>query len=167
MSMTSITNMSSIQSAGVSTYKQEELSSSTKLKLEALGIDATSVTSEVQAQTLIAQVEAAKQQNNAGQQQQGGNSSEQELLTEAKNLARQVGVTVSSKDSLDDIIDNISKELQVMLNSGDKSKASTAQSYQAQLASISGRAETIQSTQQNIFNTMNMISISNRYILGL
>lgn len=37
--MTSITNMSSIQSAGVSTYKQEELSSSTKLKLEALGID--------------------------------------------------------------------------------------------------------------------------------
>lgn len=112
-------------------------------------------------------MEAAKRQNNAGQQQQGGNSSEQELLTEAKNLARQVGVTVSSKDSLDDIIDNISKELQVMLNSGDKSKASTAQSYQAQLASISGRAETIQSTQQNIFNTMNMISISNRYILGL
>lgn len=167
MSMTSITNMSSIQSAGVSTYKQEELSSSTKLKLEALGIDATSVTSEAQAQTLIAQVEAAKRQKNAGQQQQGGNSSEQELLTEAKNLARQVGVTVSSKDSLDDIIDNISKELQVMLNSGDKSKASTAQSYQAQLASISGRAETIQSTQQNIFNTMNMISISNRYILGL
>ena len=34
--MTSITNMSSIQSAGVSTYKQEELSSSTKLKLEAI-----------------------------------------------------------------------------------------------------------------------------------
>ena len=165
--MTSIGSMSSIQSAAVSTYKQEELSSSTKLKLEALGIDPASVTSEAQAQTLIAQAEAAKQQNSAGQQQQGGNSSEQELLTEAKNLATQVGVTVSSNDSLDDIVDNISKEIQVMLNSQDKSEVSAAQSYQTQLASISGRAEAIQSTQQNIFNAMDMISISNKYVLGL
>ena len=167
MSMTTIGSMSSIQSAAVATYKQEELSSSTKLKLEALGIDPSTVTSEAQAQTLIAQAEAAKQQNNAGQQQQGGNSSEQELLTEAKNLATKVGVTVSSKDSLDDIIDNISKEIQVMLNSGDQSKTSAAQGYQTQLASISGRAEAIQSTQQNIFNAMDMISISNKYVLGL
>ena len=167
MSMTTIGSMSSIQSAAVATYKQEELSSSTTLKLEALGIDPSTITSEAQAQTLIAQAEAAKHQNNAGQQQQGGNSSEQELLTESKNLATKVGVTVSSKDSLDDIIDNISKKIQVMLNSEDKSKISTAQGYQTQLANISGRAETIQSTQQNIFNAMDMISISNKFILGL
>ena len=54
-----------------------------------------------------------------------------------------------------------------MLNSGDQSKVSSAQSYQAQLASISGRAEAIQSTQQNIFNAMDMISVSNKYALGL
>ena len=83
------------------------------------------------------------------------------------NLATEVGVTVSSNDSLDDIVDNISKEIQVMLNSGDQSKISSAQSYQAQLASISGRAEAIQSTQQNIFNAMDMISVSNKYALGL
>lgn len=165
--MTSISSINSLQAGTISTYKTEELSSTTKLKLEALGIDPSTVTTEAQAQTLIAQAEAAKQQNNAGQQQQGGNSSEQELLSEAKNLATEVGVTVSSNDSLDDIIDNISKEIQVMLNSGDQSKVSSAQSYQAQLASISGRAEAIQSTQQNIFNAMDMISVSNKYALGL
>ena len=165
--MTSISSIKSLQAGAISIYKTEELSSTTKLKLEALGIDPSTVTTEAQAQTLIAQAEAAKQQNNAGQQQQGGNSSEQELLSEAKNLATEVGVTVSSNDSLDDIVDNISKEIQVMLNSGDQSKVSSAQSYQAQLASISGRAETIQSTQQNIFNAMDMISVSNKYALGL
>ena len=165
--MTSISSINSLQAGAISTYKTEELSSTTKLKLEALGIDPSTVTTEAQAQTLIAQAEAAKQQNNAGQQQQGGNSSEQELLSEAKNLATEVGVTVSSNDSLDDIVDNISKEIQVMLNSGDQSKISSAQSYQAQLASISGRAEAIQSTQQNIFNAMDMISVSNKYAFGL
>ena len=165
--MTSISSINSLQAGAISTYKTEELSSTTKLKLEALGIDPSTVTTEAQAQTLIAQAEAAKQQNNAGQQQQGGNSSEQELLSEAKNLATEVGVTVSSNDSLDDIVGNISKEIQVMLNSGDQSKISSAQSYQAQLASISGRAEAIQSTQQNIFNAMDMISVSNKYALGL
>lgn len=166
--MSSISSINSTQSAAVSTYKtQEELSSSTKLKLESLGIDPTTVTSEAQAQALIAQAEATKNQQNAGQQQGGGNSSEQELLSEAKSLASTVGVTVSSNDTLDDIIDNISAQLQVMMNSGDKSKISQAQSLQTQLASISDRADSIQSTQQNIFNAMNMVSISNKYALGL
>lgn len=166
--MSSISSINSTQSAAVSTYKtQEELSSSTKMKLESLGIDPTTVTSEAQAQALIAQAEATKNQQNAGQQQGGGNSSEQELLSEAKSLASTVGVTVSSNDTLDDIIDNISAQLQVMMNSGDQSKISQAQSLQTQLANISDRADSIQSTQQNIFNAMNMVSISNKYALGL
>ena len=73
--MSSISSISSAQAASMSTYKCEELSSSTKLKLEALGIDPTTVTSEAQAQSLIAQAEATKQQQNSGQQQGGGNSS--------------------------------------------------------------------------------------------
>ena len=166
--MSSISSINSTQSAAVSTYKtQEELSSSTKMKLESLGIDPTTVTSEAQAQALIAQAEATKNQQNAGQQQGGGNSSEQELLSEAKSLASTVGVTVSSNDTIDDIIDNISAQLQVMMNSGDQLKISQAQSLQTQLASISDRADSIQSTQQNIFNAMNMVSISNKYALGL
>ena len=163
--MTSISSIGSA-AASLSTHKIEELSSSTKQKLEALGIDPTTVTSEAQAQSLIAQAEATKHQQNSGQQQ-GGNSSEQELLSEAKSLASTVGVAVSSNDTLDDIIDNISAEIQVMLNSGDQSQISQAQGYQAQLAEISDRADSIQTTQQNIFNAMNMVSISNKYALGL
>ena len=165
--MSSISSISSAQAASVSTYKSDELSSSTKLKLEALGIDPTTVTSEAQAQSLIAQAEATKHQQNSGQQQGGGNSSEQGLLSEAKSLASAVGVSVSSNDSLDDIIDNISAEIQVMLNSGDQSKISAAQGYQSQLASLSDRVDSVQSTQQNIFNAMDMVSISNKYALGL
>ena len=157
--MSSISSISSAQAASVSTYKCDELSSLTKLKLEALGIDPTTVTSEAQAQSLIAQAEATKHQNNSGQQG-GGNSSEQELLSEAKTLASAVGVSVSSNDSLDDIIDNISAEIQVMLNSGDQSKISAAQGYQ-------DRVDSVQNTQQNIFNAMDMISLSNKYALGL
>lgn len=164
--MSSISSISSAQAASVSTYKCDELSSSTKLKLEALGIDPTTVTSEAQAQSLIAQAEATKHQNNSGQQG-GGNSSEQELLSEAKTLASTVGVSVSSNDSLDDIIDNISNQIQVMLNSGDQFKISAAQGYQAQLASLSDRVDSVQNIQQNIFNAMDMISLSNKYALGL
>lgn len=83
--MSSISSISSTQAASMSTYKCEELSSSTKLKLEALGIDPTTVTSEAQAQSLIAQAEATKQQQNSGQQQGGGNSSEQRTSIRSKN----------------------------------------------------------------------------------
>ena len=110
--MTSISSINGA-SAAVSTYKCDELSSSTKQKLEALGIDPASVTSEAQAQALIAQAEATKHQQNSGQQQQGGNSSEQELMSEAKDLASTVGVTVSSNDTLDDIIDITKNEVEL------------------------------------------------------
>ena len=60
--MTSISSIGSA-AASLSTHKIEELSSSTKQKLEALGIDPTTVTSEAQAQSLIAQAEATKMKN--------------------------------------------------------------------------------------------------------
>lgn len=166
--MSSISSISSTQSMAVSTYKSDELSTSTKMKLEALGIDPSSVTSEAQAQQLIAQAEATKHQNNSGQQQEkGGNTSEQALISEAKELAAKVGVSVSTDDTLDDITSNIADQIQVMMDSGDPSKVKTAQKYQSELAAISDQADSISSTQQNIFNAMNMISVSNKYALGL
>ena len=155
--MSSISSISSTQSMAVSAYKSEELSSSTKMKLEALGIDPSSVTSEAQAQQLIAQAEATKHQQN----------SQQQLISEAKELAAKVGVTVASDDTLDDITGNIADKIQAMMDTGDPSKIKAAQEYQSQLASISDEADSITNTQQNIFNAMNMISVSNKYALGL
>ncbi len=166
--MSSISSISNTQAMAVSAYQKDELSSSTKMKLEALGIDPSSVTSEAQAQQLIAQAEATKnQQNSQQQQQQGGNSSEQALISEAKELASKVGVTVSSTDTLDDITGNIADSIQAMMDSNDPTKVKMAQEYQAQLASISDQADSISNTQQNIFNAMDMISVSNKYALGL
>ena len=165
--MSSISSISSSQSMALSAYKIEELSTSTKMKLEALGIDPSSVTSEAQAQQLIAQAEATKHQQNSEQQQQGGKSSEQELISEAKELASKVGATVSTNDTLDDITGNIAEEIQAMMDTGDPSKIKAAQQYQSELAAISDEANAITNTQQNIFNAMDMISVSNKYALGL
>lgn len=159
-----ISSVSSAQATAVASYKKDELSNSTKQKLEALGIDPSNVTSEAQALSLIARAEASQQQQNSGQQQ-GGNSSEQQLITEAKELATSVGANISGRDDLEDIISKISEKIQIMAE--DPSKAKEAAAYQSQLASISARADSIESTQNNIFNAMNMISVSNKYALGL
>ena len=162
----SISSLSSAQAGAVSTYQNNTLSAATKQKLEALGIDPSSVTSEAQA--LISQAEATQHQQNANSENNGGgNSSEQELMSEAKSLATAVGASVSSDDTLDDIISNIDTKIQAMLNSGDENQFKLAQGYQSQLASLSERADTVTSTQNNIFNAMNMVSVSNKYALGL
>lgn len=80
------------------------LKQSTIERLLALGIDPTTVTTEAQAQNLIAQAEAAKNENNNPEQEEGGKQQEKH------------------------------------------------------------KAELI---QQNIYNTMDMISTSNKLILGL
>ena len=159
----SISSLSSAQAGAVSTYQNNTLSAATKQKLEALGIDPSSVTSEAQAQALISQAEATQHQQNANSENNGGgNSSEQELMSEAKSLATAVGASVSSDDTLDDIISNIDTKIQAMLNSGDENQFKLAQGYQSQLASLSERADTVTSTQNNIFNAMNMVSVSNK-----
>ncbi len=164
----SISSLSSAQAGALSTYQNNTLSAATKQKLEALGIDPSSVTSEAQAQALISQAEATQHQQNANSGNNGGkNSSEQELMSEAKSLATAVGASVSSDDTLDDIISNIDTKIQAMLNSGDENQFKLAQGYQSQLASLSERVDSITSTQNNIFNTMDMVSVSNKYALGL
>lgn len=164
--MSSISSISNSQSISISAYKGEELSITTKMRLEALGIDPSSVTTEAQAQILIAQAEAATKQNNSGQQQRGGNStSQQQLLSEAKTLAQTVGVSVSDSDGLEDIIEKISNKLQIM--GKDPSKAQMVQTYQSELETLAQKADVVVTRQQNIFNTMEMISLSNKLILGL
>ncbi len=155
--MSSINN---IQSLGISCYKGDELKPSTKIRLEALGIDPATVQTEAQAQLLIAQAEAAPRQNNSGNQQ-GGNSSREQLVSEAKELANEVGVSVSTKDTLEDIIENIAEVLNAQMPS------KRVQEYQSRLANLAQRAEVLVTIQQNILKEKEMISVSNRLILGL
>ncbi len=153
-----------VQSSAFSSCKGEELSVTTKMRLEALGIDPSSVTSEAQAQIIIAQAEASQRQNNSGKQQ-GGNTSQQQLIFEAKELARKTGTFVSEQDTLDDMLDKISKKLNSLAQN--PQNAEKVQSYQSELLSLAQRANVAVQIQENIFNTMDMISVSNKLILGL
>ena len=156
-------NYINLQCSAVSSYKGEELSNVTKLRLEALGIDPAAINNESQAKLIIAQLEGAQKKNGYTEQKQGG--TEQELLSDAKNLAEHVGVSVSERDSSEDILNNIIKTLKTM--SKDSAKAEFVQDVQDKLIIIAQRVNKIENTQQNIFNKMNMVSISNRLILGL
>ena len=63
------------------------------------------------------------------------------------------------------MLDKISERIDVMAMN--PSTAQKAQGYQKELADLAQRANVIVITQQNIFNTMDMISISNKLLLGL
>ena len=98
------------------------LSEETIRKLRRLGIEPSTVTSEAQAQALITKLEQKLEQvhktansNNAQQ----ATSSEAEMIAKAKALAAQVGVSVSSSESLSDIFSKISKKLESITKGGD------------------------------------------------
>lgn len=163
--MSSISYIHNSQAAALSTYKGDELSVSTKMRLEALGIDPSSVRTEAQAQILIAQAEAALSQNNSGRQQQGGNSSREQLVADAKNLAQKVGAQISDQDTLSDMIEKISDKIQTI--AVNPSNFEKVQGYQAELKDLAARADVMVKLRENVFDRMDMVSVSNRLILGL
>ena len=143
-------------------YSYNKLSSYTKLRLEALGIDPTSVSTESQAQHLIAQAEDARKQ---GTTLKHGGTTREQLTSEAKQLAQKVGARFSDRDSLEKILENISYKLNNMSKNHEDNEV--IQIIQARLSDIAERAEETVKTQKNIFNEMEMISVSNKLILGL
>ena len=101
------------------------LSEETIRKLRRLGIEPSTVTSEAQAQALITKLEQKLEQvhktaNSSNAQQ--ATSSEAEMIAKAKALAAQVGVSVSSSESLSDIFSKISKKLESITKGGDSLK---------------------------------------------
>ena len=146
--------------------KKSSISNETKAKLEALGIPVTDGMTESEAQSKISQAEAQKQSQNGGQQQ---NSSESEILSRAKTLASQVGVTVSSDADISEILDDIGAELETLLEEaeGNPTRLSTLSSYLNELMTLDEQSSSIQSSQQGMYAAMNMVSTSNKISLGL
>jgi len=145
--------------------KKSQLSTQTKNKLEALGITATDGMTETEAQALI----AAKESANSGGQQQQENSTESEILAEAKSLASLVGVSVSSDADVSEILDDISSELEDMLEDAENNPAVLSQlsNYLSQLSSLDERYDSLQSTQSSMYAAMNQIGENNKLALGL
>lgn len=144
------------------------LSEETIRKLRRLGIEPSTVTSEAQAQALITKLEQKLEQvhktansNNAQQ----ATSSEAEMIAKAKALAAQVGISVSSSESLSDIFSKISKKLESITKGGDSLKE--VKGYKSELSSLEDEYSTIQQSQNSMYSAMNYTANMNKYILGL
>lgn len=144
------------------------LSEETIRKLRRLGIEPSTVTSEAQAQALITKLEQKLEQvhktansNNAQQ----ATSSEAEMIAKAKALAAQVGVSVSSSESLSGIFSKISKKLESITKGGDSLKE--VKGYKSELSSLEDEYSTIQQSQNSMYSAMNYTANMNKYILGL
>lgn len=168
----SITSVSSLTSSYASSDLQSsKISESTKRKLQALGIDYTSVTSETQAQTLISAAQMKQQVQKTNNQDSSKNtcSSESELISRAKSLASQMGVSVSSNESLTEILSSLSAKISSMSSqaAGDSSKIRDLQRFQSELSSIQSQYSTVQQSENSMYTAMNYTATMNKYALGL
>ena len=144
--MTSINSVSSTTITTKTTEQESELSAATKAQLEAIGIDPSTVSSESQAQALIANTNGASFKSMLGGQNKT-NSSDDTYLREAKSLASSIGVTYSSSDSIEDILSNISSKLNQMMSAAqmNPSQMQMIQMYRSQLDQISSNYSQAQS----------------------
>ena len=144
--MTSINSVSSTTITTKTTEQESELSAATKAQLEAIGIDPSTVSSESQAQALIANANGASFKSMLGEQNKT-NSSDDTYLREAKSLASSIGITYSSSDSIEDILSNISSKLNQMMSAAqmNPSQMQMIQMYRSQLDQISSNYSQAQS----------------------
>ena len=157
----------------ISRQKQSNISSSTKVKLESLGVNISTVSSESEAQELINKLKAAKagttQQAQETKQDEASttSTSEAETLSSAKSLASSMGLVVASEATAEDIINQISTRIRQLATSSSQAEREMAQAYQTQLNSIATQYQSLQSNQTNMYSAMNMMSINNKYSLNL
>ncbi len=163
MSVNSISSFS-----GQTQTTTSKLSEATKQKLQALGIDPTSVTSEAQAQTLITAAQSRRQVQKTNNENNSKNtcSSESELISRAKSLAAQMGVSVSSTESLSDILSKLTSRISAM--SGQKNaNVKDLQKFQAEISSIQSEYSTVQSNEDSMYTALNYTANMNKFALGL
>ena len=158
--------------SAISRQKQNNISSSTKVKLESLGVNISTVSSESEAQDLINKLKAAKvgtaqQTQEAKKEESTTSTSEAETLSSAKSLANSMGLVVASDATAEDIINQISTKIRQLATSSSQSEREMAQAYQSQLNSIATQYQSLQNNQTNMYSAMNMMSINNKYSLNL
>lgn len=159
-------SINSVSSIGSFTGCQSSnLSEETKRKLRELGVEPSTIANEFQAQQLIKTLEQKLEQvhksasfGNARKATTG----EAELIAKAKALANQVGISVSSTDSLSDIFSKIKAKINTMEAQGQDIKA-----YKSELSALEDKYSTVQQNQSSMLSAMNYTASLNKYMLGL
>ena len=159
-------SINSVSSIGSFTGCQSSnLSEETKRKLRELGVEPSTVANEFQAQQLIKILEQKLEQ--VHKSASFGNarkaiSGEAELIAKAKALANQVGISVSSTDSLSDIFSKIKAKINTMEAQGQDIKA-----CKSELSALEDKYSTVQQNQSSMLSAMNYTASLNKYMLGL
>nr|MCR5265973.1 hypothetical protein [Cyanobacteria bacterium RUI128] len=142
-----------------------------------LGIDPSIVTSETQAQAVIAKRELEKcfeeytaiQNQKQAEPAEQKNSTETDLIAEAKTLAEQLGIPVDNDATFDEITAMISYAIQDMMEraENDPMAMQRAQQYQAMLAQITDEYNNVTTSNTGLYSAMSMQANNTRYWLGL
>lgn len=159
-------SINSVSSIGSFTGCQSSnLSEETKRKLRELGVEPSTVANEFQAQQLIKTLEQKLEQvhksasfGNARKATTG----EAELIAKAKALANQVGISVSSTDSLSDIFSKIKAKINTM-----EAQEQDIKAYKSELSALEDKYSTVQQNQSSMLSAMNYTASLNKYMLGL
>lgn len=159
-------SINSVSSIGSFTGCQgSNLSEETKRKLRELGVEPSTVANEFQAQQLIKILEQKLEQVHKSASfgnARKATSGEAELIAKAKALANQVGISVSSTDSLSDIFSKIKVKINTMEAQGQDIKA-----YKSELSALEDKYSTVQQNQSSMLSAMNYTASLNKYMLGL
>jgi len=173
-----MSSLNSINYSNGTSYNKPQISASTKRKLESLGIDPCLVTSESHALSLIAarqsersfeQYAVSKQNQDNVENNQTNKSTETELISEAKNLAEQLGLTLEHDMTFDEITSEISAAINDLFNKGQNNPEliQKAQQYQAQLNQITNQFDNATKSTSELYSAMAFQANNTRYLLGL
>lgn len=162
--------------SSVSATLTSGISAATKAKMQALGISSVGVTTEAEAQSLIA-AKKAKSSNSTEKfevsKPDSSTSQDESIKTEAKSLAAQVGATISSDDDVSTILSKISSAISNMKSQAgnDPQKLQQIAQYQAQYDSISSTYTSMQVQQQSaaaqISSSLDSLAMYNKTSLNL
>lgn len=163
-----VKNISNICPYGILQSMQNKLSDETKRKLESLGIDPSTVTSESQAQILIAAaVQKVSQTTNESSSQMTCTTSETELIARAKTLASKINISTSGSDSLENLIDKITSKLESLSAQIEGNDTSKINDYENELTSIKNEYSQISESQNTLISAMNITANMNKLMMSI
>jgi len=152
-----------------------KLTNDTKQKLDALGVDTSSITTEAQGQIALLQAQQQQPQNgqSGGEKHHSGSGkAEMEAMkSQATELAGKVGVTVSSDEKLDDIMAAIGPAISAKVSAAgnDQTKLNEVQELQSEYDTLSSSLTTMQSQHaqsaqgtQAINSSLNNMAVQNK-----
>lgn len=138
---TTSSTASTASASSTSSSSSQKLTDETKQKLQALGVDTTSITTEMQGQIALLQAQQQQQILQAHCEGKSGNGKAEmdSIKSQAVSLAEKLGINVLKDEKLSDIMAVIGPALdaKVLQAGNDKTKLAEVQALQSEYNSLS------------------------------